>query len=202
VKKIKLFRLKIDRRLSLFCKTTSEIFLKYVIKPLKLFMFFLRKHPWRIVEFMMFVIAIFTIYTYYYPDVSISITEPLKKGEVFSSYFKIENNGNSDVEDIKLTYLLNNVNIGGPTIQDFTIDKQLVDFDTNLKILRKRRTQTINVNLLETVVDFKTVKYNTLSAKLTINLTYKYWFLFNKNDSFFFYTSEMKENNIIWLPAQ
>ena len=67
--------------------------------------------------------------------------------------------------------------------------------------LRKNKKQSINLDLSKPFVNFPPGLV-TFSAELTIYLEYEYWKYLTKIDSFRFETSELINNNIIWLDKQ
>jgi len=142
------------------------------------------------------------LYFLFQPQITISYSDPIAPSNIFTSRFKIENNGNCNVYDVKLKYRLDKIRASSSTIKNLVIDNFNLSYETPIfKKIRKNRKQSIKLDFSNPVLYFPP-DMKTFNAELNIYLEYKYWIYFTKIDSFHFETSKMINNKIIWMDKQ
>ncbi len=149
-----------------------------------------------------FIAGLIAIYFHFYPQIDISYSDPIASNNIFTSRFKIENDGNCNVYNVRLKYRLDRIRATTPSIEHLEINNFNLTYKRPIfERIRKNRKQSINLDFSQPISNFPT-DMNTFNAELNIYLEYKYWKYFTKIDSFHFETSGMINNKIIWLDKQ
>lgn len=143
-------------------------------------------------------------YYHYYPDIVVNYTEPLDSKNVFTSFFVLENNGNSNIYDVQFEYELTNVMFESKTVKNSSFKDVLMSSKSPLyKRIAANKSQTVNVNLLDKFFG-KNIQIDlvSFSANLKIVLHYTYWNNVKESDTLNFVSSGLVDENIIWLKNQ
>ena len=161
-----------------------------------------------------FFIGLFTLfgswwayYTYYYPEVSITYTNPIVSTDILTSRFTIENNGNSNIYDVYINYEIKNIKVKYEKGGISQVSGLKVISNWQKKMIAMKKKQVINIDIFKEIFSFipneSDEKIYTIDANLEIQLNYIYWNNRIKTDTFRFITQYSETNkSIIWLNNQ